>query len=174
MEHEFEETPTPPTGSIHTQQLLTPLRESIIEKPPYISFSFSFQLLVSHSYIGSPKTVTLLGSTVLGAFWSIAADILCHRHINLANATPDELEQLTHACEPASFGVNKEDVLDETYRKAGKLDSECFAPLLDPVRTDLSKIIRGYLLEGTQSMKNIKIELYKLNVYGMHPTFIFP
>jgi hypothetical protein len=173
MEHEFEETPTPPTGSIHTQQLLTPLRESIIEKPPYISFSFSFQLLVSHSYIGSPRMITLLGSRILGAYWSIAADIP-HRHINLANATPDELEQLTHACEPASFGVNKEDVLDETYRKAGKLDSECFAPLLDPVRTDLSKIIRGYLLEGTQSMKNIKIELYKLNVYGMHPTFIFP
>jgi hypothetical protein len=120
--------------------------------------------------------ITLLGSTILGTFWSSAANIPCHwhRHINLANATPDELEQLTQACEPASFGVNKEDVLDETYRKAGKLDSECFAPMLDPVRTDLSKIIRSYLLEGTQSMKNIKIELYKLNVYGMHPTFIFP
>ena len=70
--------------------------------------------------------------------------------------------------------IMKEDVLDETYRKAGKLDSESFAPLLDPVRTDLSKIIRGYLLEGTQSVNNIKIELYKLNVYGMRPTFIFP
>ena len=70
--------------------------------------------------------------------------------------------------------MNKEDVLDETYRKAGNLDSEFFAPLLDPVRTDLLKIIRGYLLEGTQSMNNIKVELYKLNVYGMHPTFISP
>jgi hypothetical protein len=70
--------------------------------------------------------------------------------------------------------VNKEDVLDESYRKAGKLDLEYFAPLLDPGRTDLSKIIRGYLLEGTQSTNNIKIELYTLNVYGMHPTFIFP
>lgn len=59
--------------------------------------------------------------------------------------------------------------MDETYRKAGKLDSERFALLLDPVRTDLLKIIRGYLLEGTQSMNNIKTELYKLNVYGMHP-----
>jgi len=119
-------------------------------------------------------TVKLLGSRILGAFWSIAADILCRRHINLANATPDELEQLIQACEPASFGVNKEDVLDETYRKAGNLDSEFFAPLLDPVRTDLLKIIRNYLLEGTQSMNSIKTELLGLNVYGMHPTFIFP
>jgi hypothetical protein len=111
---------------------------------------------------------------ILGAFWSFAADIFCYRYINFANATPDELEQLTQACEPASFGVNKDDVLDETYRKAGKLDTECFAPLLDPVRTDLSKIIRGYLLEGTQSTKEIKIELYKLNVYGMNSTFVFP
>jgi hypothetical protein len=70
--------------------------------------------------------------------------------------------------------VNKEDVLDETYRKAGKLDPEYFAPLLDPVRTDLLKIIRGYLLEGTQSMNHVRAELYKLNVYGIHPIFIFP
>jgi hypothetical protein len=70
--------------------------------------------------------------------------------------------------------VNKEDVLDETCRKAGKLDSECFALLLDPVGADLLEIVRGYLLEGTQSKNNIKTELYKLNVYGLYPTFIFP
>ena len=68
----------------------------------------------------------------------------------------------------------KEDVLDETYRKAGKMDSECFSPLLDPpVHTDLLKIIRGYLLEGTQSMNNIKAELYKLNVYGVYSIFVY-
>ena len=95
-----------------------------------------------------------------------------HRHINLANATPDELEQLTQACEPASFGKKHENVFDETYRKAGKLDAGCFSPILDPFRTDLIKIIRGYLLEGTQSTENIKAELYKLNVYGTHIIFI--
>lgn len=104
----------------------------------------------------------------------MTSDILCRRHINFANATIDELEQLSQACEPASFGVNKEDVLDETYRKAGKMDSGYFAPLLDPIQTGLLKIICGYLLEGTQSVNNIKTELYKLNVYGIHLTFIFP
>jgi len=70
--------------------------------------------------------------------------------------------------------VNKEDVLDETYRKAGKMNSESFSPHLDPVHTDLLKIIRDYLLEGGQSKNNIKVELYKLNVYGMHSIFVLP
>ena len=63
-------------------------------------------------------------------------------------------------------------MLDETYRKAGKMDSECFSPMLDLSHTDLIKIIREYLLEGIQSTKNIRSELYKLNVYGTHIIFI--
>ena len=76
------------------------------------------------------------------------------------------MEQLSQACEPASFGVKQEDVLDETYRKAGKMDSECFASTLDPLNTDLMKIVRGYLLEGPMSKTGIKAELYKLNIYS--------
>jgi hypothetical protein len=78
------------------------------------------------------------------------------------------LEQLSKACEPASFGMNQENVLDETYRKAGMMDSERFSPTLDLHQTDLMKVIRGYLLEGTDSTESIKVELYKLNVYGTH------
>jgi hypothetical protein len=74
------------------------------------------------------------------------------------------LEQLSKAYEPASFGMKQENVLDETYRKAGKMDSDKFAPMLDLLQTDLMKIIRGYLLEGTQSTQGIRAELYKLNV----------
>jgi hypothetical protein len=82
------------------------------------------------------------------------------------------LEELTEACELASFGRKLVDVIDETYRKAGKMDLECFSPMLDVFRTDLVKIIYDYLLEGTQSTKRIKIELYKLNVYGTRSIFI--
>ena len=85
----------------------------------------------------------------------------------------DELEQLTQACDPASFGVNEKEVLDENYRKAGKMDSERFASQLDPVQTDLMKIIRGHLLEGTQSRDHIIVKLHKLNVYSTHAIFIF-
>ncbi len=63
--------------------------------------------------------------------------------------------------------------MDETYRKAGKMDSKCFASTLDLPHTDLINIIRGYLLEGTQSTNNLKTELYKLNVYSTHLFHIY-
>jgi hypothetical protein len=62
--------------------------------------------------------------------------------------------------------------LDETYRKAGKMDSECFSLTLD--NADLIKIIRDYLLEGLNSKKGVKAELYKLNVYGKYLIFVHP
>ena len=65
-------------------------------------------------------------------------------------------------------------MLDETYRKAGKMDSECFSSTLDPFHTDLIKIIRGYLLEGLESKTGIKAELYKLNIYGKYSIFVHP
>ena len=86
------------------------------------------------------------------------------RWINLANATPDKLEQLTQACE----------VFDEANCKAAKMDSEFFSSSLDPYRTDLIKIIRGYLLEGEESTKHIEIEVYKLNIYSAHLIFARP
>jgi hypothetical protein len=88
------------------------------------------------------------------------------RRINFANATPDELEQLTQACEVEAF--------DPAYYKAGKMEPECFSSSLDPFRTDLIKIIRGYLLEGQESTKNVDIEIYKLNTYSAHLIFIRP
>jgi hypothetical protein len=50
------------------------------------------------------------------------------------------------------------------------MDSDSFSPTLDPFHTDVMKIIRECLLEGTHSTRTIKTELYKLNVYGMHLT----
>ena len=41
---------------------------------------------------------------------------------------------------------------------------ESFRPMLNLLHTDMIKIIRDCLLEGTKSTKPIKIELYELNV----------
>jgi hypothetical protein len=83
------------------------------------------------------------------------------------------LENLTQACEPASFGRKQETVRDENYRKAVKMDSEYFSPMLDVSHTDLVKLIYDYLLEGIQSTKRVKIELYKLNVYSTRSIYIY-
>jgi hypothetical protein len=66
---------------------------------------------------------------------------MSRRYIDFANTSFSELEQLAQVCEPASFGVNDKDVLDETYRKAGKMDSELFSTPLVPEHTDLIKVL---------------------------------
>ncbi|KAF8464806.1 hypothetical protein DFH94DRAFT_392508 [Russula ochroleuca] len=134
-------------SATRTQKQLTPVRESITAKPPYVSGTLE------------------LPASCFSFLYRITKDGHDARHINLADATPDELEKLTRACEPASFGRKQETVKDENYRKAVKMDSECFSPMLDVFHTDLVNIIYDCLLEGTQSTKRIKIELYKLNVY---------
>jgi len=69
-------------------------------------------------------------------------------------------------CDPASFGRNQENVFDESYRKAGKLDRDHFSCYFDPERSKLIKTIRSNLLEGHDEKREIEVELYKLNVYG--------
>ncbi|KAI0275962.1 hypothetical protein BGY98DRAFT_1080774 [Russula aff. rugulosa BPL654] len=142
-----------PWRHTRNQQLLTSLRESIVDKPPYISGTLE------------------LPDSFFSLFYKVAEDGHTARHINFSDATPDELEQLTQACEPASSGVRQEHVLDESYHKVGKMDFGCFASTLDPIHTDLMNIIRNYLLEGVPSIRNIKVELYKLNVYGKGSSF---
>ncbi|KAI0248327.1 hypothetical protein BJV78DRAFT_1237563, partial [Lactifluus subvellereus] len=46
------------------------------------------------------------------------------------------------------------------------MDTDRFSTPLVPDHTDLIKIVRDNLLEGTDSTRKIKVELYKLNVYS--------
>ena len=61
--------------------------------------------------------------------------------------------------------MNKEDVLDEEYRKAGKLDAENFAFNFDVMNSEITTQITNVLLQG-RSDPTFVPELYKLNVYG--------
>ena len=72
------------------------------------------------------------------------------RYVNLSDTAnnPEALDHLQSACEPAAFGRNTETVLDETYRKAGKMDASAFMTRLDPYRAGLVNAIRLALLEG--------------------------
>ena len=68
---------------------------------------------------------------------------------------------------------------DETYRKAGKLDSDDFLIVFDASRSSLVDVIRTELLvESPQIVKSedLSIELYKLNVYGasIHAVYSLP
>ncbi|KAF7288952.1 Fe2OG dioxygenase domain-containing protein [Mycena indigotica] len=90
------------------------------------------------------------------------------RHISFNNATEEQLKRLAESCTRATFGRGTEDILDESYRKAGKLDCADFAASLDVGTLRLVEAISPDLLDGRDDVedKNIKAELYKLNVYG--------
>ncbi|THG97032.1 hypothetical protein EW026_g4903 [Hermanssonia centrifuga] len=88
------------------------------------------------------------------------------RRLDFGGASEGALQHLSQTCEAATFGLNKEDILDETYRKAGKLDSPHFAVKLDLDSSGLLEIVRTKLLEGRKAQGSIHAELYKLNVYG--------
>ncbi|KAF7338753.1 Fe2OG dioxygenase domain-containing protein [Mycena sanguinolenta] len=88
------------------------------------------------------------------------------RRIDLGKATEKDLAELTAACQKATFGVGGADVLDESYRKAGKMDIERFAARFDVsglLETVAPEILQG---QNTDEDKFLKPELYKLNVYG--------
>ena len=85
--------------------------------------------------------------------------------IDFANADDASLQVLLEACQPAPFGVDNKDVLDESYRKAWKMDNSNFATRLDVVNTGILECIRSMLMQGNEN-KKIRPEMYKLNVYG--------
>jgi hypothetical protein len=55
-----------------------------------------------------------------------------YSRLDFSKAGEDELEALYRTCKPATFGRNGENVLDGTYRKAGKMDLTAFSTLFDP------------------------------------------
>ncbi|KAJ7325949.1 hypothetical protein DFH08DRAFT_1028017 [Mycena albidolilacea] len=88
------------------------------------------------------------------------------RRINLGKASGNDLAQLTAACQQATFGVGGAYILDETYRRAGKMDHDKFAACFDVA--ELLETISPDILQGqnSDSDKYLKAEMYKLNVYG--------
>ena len=98
--------------------------------------------------------------------------IVNHRSwLRLHRCSADSLERLANTCEPAQFGRNYETIYDESYRKAGRLGSESFRPLLDVKAIGLIDLIRERLLGGSENEKAIRAELYNLNVYGKYGSF---
>jgi hypothetical protein len=86
--------------------------------------------------------------------------------VDLSQASELELANLSSVCEPASFGVDQKNVLDESYRKARKLDVANFATTFELRKSGIMDVVRAALLEGHNSNRPVEAELYKLNVYG--------
>ncbi|KAL1705809.1 hypothetical protein EV121DRAFT_202792 [Schizophyllum commune] len=88
--------------------------------------------------------------------------------LDLAHPTEEQLCHLDEACDCATFGCNQEDVLDETYRKAGKMDRGDFLIDFSPPESFLG-LVRDELLQRHDT--RLVYDLYKLNVYGKDSFF---
>ncbi|KAI0806625.1 hypothetical protein C8Q74DRAFT_1189094 [Fomes fomentarius] len=126
------------------------LRSALTETLPYCSGTLALQPRDFILYYGSEEEA---------------------RKVDLSNATGEQMDRLAAQCQPATFGRNDEDVLDETYRKAGKMDVEKFMLAFDVERAGLIDVVRTCLFPGEEETKRVKAELYKLNVYGQGAFF---
>lgn len=73
-------------------------------------------------------------------------------------------EQLLEDCQPATFGLGQEEVLDEEYRKAGKMDSGRFCTSLNLSEYGIMEVVGKALARIGQGVRSVRAELYKLNV----------
>ena len=84
----------------------------------------------------------------------------------------ERLQALLHKCDPATFGLGGQDVLDEQYRKASKLDTSQFSSNFHPHDCGILDSVQQVLLPSTVNggltssvaPQLFKAELYKLNV----------
>ncbi|PYI16592.1 hypothetical protein BO99DRAFT_217958 [Aspergillus violaceofuscus CBS 115571] len=96
------------------------------------------------------------------------------------------LGDLVADCQPASFGRNGEEILDPSYRLAGKIDPSHFASSFHPADFEILQMVENVLLPGisekdlgreddgskpvvsksARHYRKLHAELYKLNVYS--------
>ncbi|KAF2870043.1 hypothetical protein BDV95DRAFT_608066 [Massariosphaeria phaeospora] len=83
------------------------------------------------------------------------------------NADRDaRLAALVRDTQPAGFGLKGKDVVDESYRKASKLDPTGFSTNFCPYEAGIVDAIAQALLPTrTAKYHGVRAELYKLNVY---------
>jgi hypothetical protein len=92
--------------------------------------------------------------------------------IVLPNTDPSVVQRLIKSTQTASFGLKGQDVIDEAYRKASKLDPSAFLTSFCPHEVGIIDVLGQILLPLPHSKsQGIRAELYKLNV-GLKATVL--
>ncbi|KAF1817255.1 hypothetical protein P152DRAFT_407734 [Eremomyces bilateralis CBS 781.70] len=81
-----------------------------------------------------------------------------------------DFQQLLMDCQPATFGKGNAEVLDEEYRKAGKMDVTEFCTNFNLARHGIVDTVTQALVhsafEEEVERNGVRAELYKLNIYS--------
>jgi hypothetical protein len=81
------------------------------------------------------------------------------------------VDELVTACEAATFGFQGKDVLDLKHRKALKLEPSKFSCNFHPADYGILDSINQLMLPLHPGGRNIRAELYKLNIYSQSGKF---
>jgi hypothetical protein len=77
----------------------------------------------------------------------------------------DYVAKLVAGTQPASFGFQGKDVIDESYRKASKMDTSAFSTNFCPYELGIIDVVGQALLPKHPGYsQGIRAELYRLNV----------
>ncbi|KAK5938302.1 hypothetical protein PMZ80_009272 [Knufia obscura] len=91
----------------------------------------------------------------------------CKVTLPCTDADRPNFEQLLKDCQPATFGRGGQDVMDESYRKAGKLDVTAFCSNFNPYALGIidtaAQALTPNLAQQTNQTHGLRAELYKLN-----------
>ncbi|KAI1288943.1 hypothetical protein F5Y03DRAFT_378833 [Xylaria venustula] len=95
----------------------------------------------------------------------------CKLTLPLKDGQEDILAGLVRDMKPATFGFQGEDVYDESYRKALKLDTSRFASTFNPYELGIVDAVAQLLLpnllgRSATRKRGVRAELYKLNAYS--------
>ncbi|KAF9474003.1 hypothetical protein BDN70DRAFT_997337 [Pholiota conissans] len=82
--------------------------------------------------------------------------------IDFSNPTEAQLKALASACSPTSSGKNKK----TANAKSGSMDPTAFCTHFSPWDSGVFQTVVDSLLKNEGSIKDVKVELYKLDVYG--------
>ncbi|RAK82179.1 2OG-Fe(II) oxygenase [Aspergillus fijiensis CBS 313.89] len=138
------------------------------------------------------KTATTTTTSPVQLYWSTVRSDSTARKLVLPldglapQSSAAALDDLVAACQPASFGRNGEEILDPSYRLAGKIDPANFASSFHPADFGILQMVENVLLPGisekdlgyeddgskkvmsksARHYRKLRAELYKLNVYS--------
>ncbi|KAF5344303.1 hypothetical protein D9756_011599 [Leucocoprinus leucothites] len=88
-----------------------------------------------------------------------------HHLLNMAAISEGDIQDLVDACSPAPFGRGAESVLDDTYRKALKLEDNLFAWRFNPDSGNFIAQLAHQLSPWAKFNKGFRAEVSKLNIY---------
>lgn len=169
--------PTAPLSKISESPLFKELRESVAEETTAVTFACGGTIPVVCSLselediVPDSKELRSTSCLPIDLRWDPSDESIEARRAKitfpLEPHTQGNLERLIQDMEPVTFGRGGQDVYDESYWKAVKLDPSRFSSTSNPYELGIVDAVAQALLPSlrhSEQPRAVKAELYKLNV----------